>query len=84
MQRVTRKVGESYIDCRGDIGRLAALQREHKRYIAPTVTGRRLIEWLIGILEVYYRRGVGAAHWLQIFSDSGVNGNRRIGAGRIV
>ena len=84
MQCATRKVGESYIDCRGDVGGLVALQGERKGHIATTVAGRRLIERLIGVLEMYYRRGVRAGDRLQIFRDSGINGNRPIGAGRIV
>lgn len=84
MQCATRKVGESYIDCRGDVGGLVTLQGERKRHIATTVAGRRLIEGLIGVFEMYYRRGVHAGDWLQIFRDSGINGNRRISAGRIV
>ena len=84
MQRTTRKVGESYIDCRGDISRLTTLQGEHKRHIAPAITGMRLIKRLITILEMYYCRGVGATDWLEIFRDSGVNGNCPMCARRIV
>ena len=84
MQRTTWKVGESYIDCRGDMSRLATLQGEHERHIAAAVTGLRLIKRLIAILEMYYCRGIGTTDWPEIFRDSGVNGNCPICAGRIV
>ena len=84
MQRTAWKVGESYIDCRGDISRLTTLQGEHKRHIAAAVTSLRLIKRLITILEMYYCRGTGPTDWLEILRDSGVNGNCPTCARRIV